>query len=171
MDSDVDIGTPFRYGNKKFNTACFFYHIGIRGVDVGCRISLIQRQMSMPVYVKDATSILYQGCNSIIYGAVCHQGTTGKLSLIRFLLHFHRFHVFTYHCSFITCLCIFLASLPLFSYPFHIYLSPANAVCWYLCYFPSLPSGGQSFNYSITKLCNFLFYIGTSNIFVTFKIA
>jgi hypothetical protein len=49
MDSDVDMGTLPIYDS--FQSEIFVSDIRITNVDVGCRISLTSRSISMPTYV------------------------------------------------------------------------------------------------------------------------
>ncbi len=52
----MSISELFRYRNDTFQSDIFSSDIGITDVDVGCRISLILRSMSMPTNVGlDAT--------------------------------------------------------------------------------------------------------------------
>ncbi len=48
--TQMSISEPFRYRNDSYQSDIFSSDIGITDVDIGCRISLILRSMSMPTY-------------------------------------------------------------------------------------------------------------------------
>jgi hypothetical protein len=47
----MSISEHFQYRNDVFQSDIFVSDIGITDVDVGCRISLTERSMSMPTYI------------------------------------------------------------------------------------------------------------------------
>jgi hypothetical protein len=67
----MSISEHFRYRNDVFQSDIFVSDIGRTDVDVGCRISLTLRSMSMPTYEIDMLFSLVEGYNEIVIHVFC----------------------------------------------------------------------------------------------------